>query len=236
MKRIDLTGKKFNCLQVINYHHTQKPRGESYYSCLCDCGQTTIVSAGHLKNGHTKSCGCLQIKTVTERSMNNTWGRKYDDPKEVSAKFVWEGNYDDGGSFETFMRLSQEECYYCGISANQSNCFNKYINQDNQLTNTDVSFEWANQAYFRYNGLDRIDPTKDHSEDNIVPSCFPCNRAKDDRTMKEFVEWLTRISNHFLRKIDKNNHNYLLIICVMLLVRIINALETKEKAQTEICA
>jgi hypothetical protein len=27
--------------------------------CKCDCGNTCVVSLGHLRSGHTKSCGCL---------------------------------------------------------------------------------------------------------------------------------------------------------------------------------
>lgn len=30
--------------------------------CICDCGKETIVAVGHLRSGHTKSCGCLPFK------------------------------------------------------------------------------------------------------------------------------------------------------------------------------
>lgn len=30
------------------------------WKCICDCEKTVVVSVGHLKSGHTKSCGCLQ--------------------------------------------------------------------------------------------------------------------------------------------------------------------------------
>jgi hypothetical protein len=199
-KRIDLTGKTFHNLKVLKYNHTEKPRGESFYDCQCDCGNTTVVSAGHLKTGHTRSCGCLQIKIAIENSMGNTWGRKYTNPMIISAHFVWECSYNDGCTFEAFMRLSQLDCYYCGIPADQSNCFNKYINKDNDLTNVNVSTDWARRAYFKYNGLDKIDPKGDHKEENIVPSCFQCNRAKDDWSVTEFAEWIARVNKHFLKK------------------------------------
>src|ERR1035437_10132264 len=186
-KRIDLTGQKFGKLTVIQYDHTEKPRGTAFYLCLCECGNNVICQSGHLKSGHTQSCGCFQQEQAKIASTNNTWGRKYEDPKNISANHIWKCTYADGCSFETFMKLSQMPCHYCNISP--SNTFNKYINHENQLTNNKVSKEWATLAYFTYNGLDRIDSLKNHSEDNIVPCCFRCNRAKDDTTVKEFTEW-----------------------------------------------
>ena len=34
--------------------------GKSVWLCECECGNTTEVINIHLKNGNTKSCGCLQ--------------------------------------------------------------------------------------------------------------------------------------------------------------------------------
>jgi len=192
-KRIDLTGQKFERLSVIKYSHTVKPRGNAFYLCLCECGNKIEVQSGHLKSGHTKSCGCFQQEKTKINSINNTWGRKYDNPQIISSKFIWKISYSDGCSYEKFMILSQQPCYYCGILP--SNNFNKYINKDGKLTNSEVKRFWAEQAYFTYNGLDRIDSSKDHSEDNIVPCCFRCNRAKDDMSIEEFKEWIIRISN-----------------------------------------
>lgn len=57
-KRIeDLSGKRFGRLTVISIKQTNKKRVE--WICKCDCGNTAIVTSAHLKNGHTKSCGCL---------------------------------------------------------------------------------------------------------------------------------------------------------------------------------
>lgn len=35
--------------------------------CCCDCGSETIVQAGHLTDGNTKSCGCLCKELLAER-------------------------------------------------------------------------------------------------------------------------------------------------------------------------
>lgn len=54
----DLTGKKFGELTVICKEYTDKNRN-IYWKCKCECGNTAIVRGSALKNGNTKSCGCL---------------------------------------------------------------------------------------------------------------------------------------------------------------------------------
>src|ERR1700676_4273069 len=110
----------------------------------------------------------------------------------ASAKTIWQCSYSDGCSFETFILLSQQPCHYCGDLP--SNLFNKYINKEGELTNEKVSKEWAAQAYFTYNGLDRIDSSIIHLENNIVPCCIKCNIAKRDMSVKEFRMWIERLA------------------------------------------
>ena len=65
---LDLTGQKFGILTVIK--RTSQPIGvnrtenrpRSYWYCECDCGGSKIVRTSSLKNGCTKSCGCLNGK------------------------------------------------------------------------------------------------------------------------------------------------------------------------------
>lgn len=53
----DLTGQKFGMLLVLS---NAPSKGKNLYvNCICDCGKKTVVQKGHLGNGHTKSCGCL---------------------------------------------------------------------------------------------------------------------------------------------------------------------------------
>jgi len=59
---INLCGAKFNKLTVL-YRIYREPNDQAYWKCLCDCGNVTIVQSKKLRNNHTKSCGCLAIKT-----------------------------------------------------------------------------------------------------------------------------------------------------------------------------
>ena len=194
-KRIEMIDKKFGRLTVKEMIRTK--RGLSYL-CQCDCGKKTTVSGYGLRSGHTKSCGCLQKELSSEKFKNNTWCRGFDDPKLASAKRVWKSTYIDGCSFETFLKLSNQLCFYCNCEP--KNIYNAYMTKVGKFKNTSVNKEWAQNAYFKYQGLDRWDSNKNHSENNIVPSCFQCNAAKHNYTADEFVSWLSRLANNFVEK------------------------------------
>lgn len=54
----DIGGQKFGRLTALYRLHNYHKKGV-YWLCACECGNITIVHAGHLPNEHTKSCGCL---------------------------------------------------------------------------------------------------------------------------------------------------------------------------------
>lgn len=64
-KLIDLTGQKFGRLTVLEMS-TNQTDGDVVWKCRCDCGNYSEVVAGHLKSGHTKSCGCLVKETTSK--------------------------------------------------------------------------------------------------------------------------------------------------------------------------
>lgn len=50
-----LAGQKFGRLTVLGYTADRR-----YVLAVCECGDTTITPARHLRSGHAKSCGCLR--------------------------------------------------------------------------------------------------------------------------------------------------------------------------------
>lgn len=66
MKLIDLTGKKFGRLTVIE--RTDSPNKNAKWLCLCDCGKYVSVFGTDLKNGKTQSCGCIHSEQLAERN------------------------------------------------------------------------------------------------------------------------------------------------------------------------
>ncbi len=102
----DLSGQRFGKLIVL-YKSERVQRGTTLWACLCDCGKETIAAANNMKNGNTKSCGCLKHKqsynavdrigkrygnlTVIEKrgltsDRHNTWLCRCDCGKEIIAR------------------------------------------------------------------------------------------------------------------------------------------------------
>jgi hypothetical protein len=52
MNKIDLTGKTFGRLQVV-----QESTTKGRWDCICECGSATTKVVVYLRSGHTKSCG-----------------------------------------------------------------------------------------------------------------------------------------------------------------------------------
>ena len=59
MKRVDLTGKRFGMLVVLQYSGLDTG-GNASWDCVCDCGATVSVRGSRLRSGETASCGCLR--------------------------------------------------------------------------------------------------------------------------------------------------------------------------------
>lgn len=84
----DLTGQHFGYLTVIRRaeNHVSKS-GNSFvaWECQCDCGNIVIVTAGHLKTGHTRSCGkCGKFDCSIVLSRWEAWLAEFLDENHVS--------------------------------------------------------------------------------------------------------------------------------------------------------
>lgn len=66
MKLIDLTGKTFGRLTVIE--RVESSNKNAKWRCLCDCGKIVNVFGIDLKSGKTQSCGCLYSERLAERN------------------------------------------------------------------------------------------------------------------------------------------------------------------------
>jgi hypothetical protein len=63
---IDLGGMQFGLLHVDARAEERGLRGEVKWICRCACGGAVMVDGVKLRNGHTKSCGCLRRLSGTD--------------------------------------------------------------------------------------------------------------------------------------------------------------------------
>lgn len=59
--RVDLSGKRFGKLTVVELSH--RSSGKAIWKCLCDCGSTSLAQGYNLTIGHTSSCGCQKFES-----------------------------------------------------------------------------------------------------------------------------------------------------------------------------
>lgn len=69
-KLIDLTGKRFGRLKVIEKCGVAKS-GHALWLCECDCGNHHKITSNQLHSG-SKSCGCLQRERASEAAKQRT--------------------------------------------------------------------------------------------------------------------------------------------------------------------
>lgn len=65
--RENIIGQRFNRLIVIEDDGTRSSKGEIKWLCQCDCGNLYHALGYRLRNGRTKSCGCLNEEKKLER-------------------------------------------------------------------------------------------------------------------------------------------------------------------------
>lgn len=77
---IDLTGKRYGRLVVLERCETVKHGDHVKWLCQCDCGNMAKVRSNSLRFGNTLSCGCLKIdhamKHVEEHTKHGLSGER----------------------------------------------------------------------------------------------------------------------------------------------------------------
>ena len=178
----DLTGKRYGKLIVTKFlyseriRHPEKKRchTNTYWECLCDCGNTRVVFTRYLNSGITKSCGeCTPkqngVKATPDGTFNEVYNRYICSARNKNKEFSL--------TKEKFKEITKQNCFYCGT-------------KPQQIARKDREYPYI------YNGIDRVDNTKGYTDDNIVPCCGICNKMKLEMSIDEFKEKIITIMNH----------------------------------------
>lgn len=87
---IDLTGQRFGRLVVLS-----KVKHDSdakiWWYCRCDCGVEKDILGRNLRDGYTKSCGCLGKEILAEGRQRNNSKRGVDDRSRTRLYRIWIG-------------------------------------------------------------------------------------------------------------------------------------------------
>lgn len=75
MNSIDLLGKKFGKLTIVSFNSGSR-QNKATWTCMCDCGNTINAITGNLKNGNTKSCGCIKIDRIANLRKTHGFSNK----------------------------------------------------------------------------------------------------------------------------------------------------------------
>lgn len=71
---LDITGHRYG--RLVALRRDGKMHGKTAWLCKCDCGKEKLVTATHLKTGHTTSCGCRLSELNTEiATLRKTHGK-----------------------------------------------------------------------------------------------------------------------------------------------------------------
>ena len=115
----DLTGKKFGKLTVIKVSDKRSPEGKRYFwDCICDCGKLITVSGGHLKSGHTSSCGCIRsygeekvAEILSKKSIKYIRQVKISEIKDIKPLPFDFGIYDENNNLIGLIEVQGKQHY-----------------------------------------------------------------------------------------------------------------------------
>ena len=156
---------KFGSLTVVKEIGKDNHRNTLWF-CLCDCGQTNIVSSNSLLTGKIKSCGCRKINALIERNTRNHTAKR-----SINKKL-----------YQRWAAIKQRCC--------NPNCkrYKDYggrgITLSEEWMEYEPFYDWAiTHGYEEGLDIDRIDNDKGYSENN----CHFVTRSENNRNKRKPV-------------------------------------------------
>lgn len=146
----DLTNRKFGALTAL--YRIQSVNNRTRWVCRCDCGKLHTVSAGDLKSGRIKSCGCQQyqrkhqIRDITDQKFGRLKALYPLEKRDRKGSVIWHCRCDCGNEVDISVNCLVHGNYKsCG-------CLKKEIqgNIPEQLHKVDgTCLEWLRNRKYR---------------------------------------------------------------------------------------
>ncbi len=126
-----------------------------------------------------------------ERQGYATLKNLYNNTKGNARKRNIEFNLD----FEFFCSVVVKNCFWCNADALLRNAYLKVNTKTFNKYYQKISQAALDRAYIKVLGLDRIDNNCGYIEANVVSCCHPCNRAKSNLSLSEWLAYLEDLVN-----------------------------------------
>lgn len=175
--RLDLSNKVFGDLKVLCIDEKSKLGKGLKWICQCSCGNTKSILSNSLMSERTRSCGCLQLKSVSGKHMYREIPIRYYNSIISNAKkrgISFDLSLDE---INTKFLEQNKKCYYTGLDIG----FLDEILENNNRTNSA--------------SVDRIDSSKGYSVDNIRLVHKDINKMKNIFTHNQFIDYINKISD-----------------------------------------
>lgn len=86
---IDITGKTFNELTVLEKTDKRASNKHTLWKCQCSCGNIVEIDTNSLISGHSKSCGHTKIRDITGERFGKLIAQYPTGEKTKQGSFIW---------------------------------------------------------------------------------------------------------------------------------------------------
>lgn len=169
----NLFGKKFGYMTIVN--KTKKIQNHRYWLCKCECGNKKFIRIDWIQNNKNLNCGCKTSKLMRKSHIDNYGEQSKKELFRNYKRLAKIRNLSFKLKYKTFLTLTQQNCYYCGLSPKQ------------------IMKSKNNNGDYIYNGLDRLNNNQGYTLQNSVPCCKQCNWAKVDLSKEKFLNWINKV-------------------------------------------
>jgi len=144
--KIEMAGKRFNRWTVIKSAENDK-YGSVMWVCRCICGTIRIVNGGNLRNGKSKSCGCLRLEIIAKDDQLKT--------KKLTQKRLKELIYYNPETGVFTWKVSKGTAIKGSIAGSIDNGYRRILIDYNPYREHRLAFLYM-EGYFPENEIDHI--------------------------------------------------------------------------------
>jgi len=184
---VDLTGKKFGELTILELCPEKTKYSGALWLCKCSCGKLKKLNSNSLTSGNNTTCGCKENHSQNNHIRSTGF-------KEISGAHIY-----------SIKRGASSRGLEFSLSAEF--LWNLFLKQDKKCTLTGETIKFCKKWGNKYSkettaSLDRINSSKGYINENVQWVHKIINIMKQDLTDEEFIEWCNKVS-----KYNKDKHD-----------------------------